>query len=81
MRSGKRNTMKLIDAGALHKAYMELRNFKQNPQSGDWISLRAVPLTTVIRMLNEAPIIETKQVKYFDEEEKVWKVGSVIVNE
>lgn len=50
--------MKLIDADALHKAYMELRNFKQDPQSGDWISLRAVPLTTVIRMLNEAPSID-----------------------
>ena len=53
--------MRLIDADALHKAYMELRNFKQDPQSGDWISLRAVPLTTVIRMLNEAPIIEPKR--------------------
>lgn len=49
---------RLIDADALHKAYMELRNFKQDPQSGDWISLRAVPLTTVIRMLNEAPSID-----------------------
>ena len=50
-----------IDADALHKAYMELRNFKQDPQSGDWISLRAVPLTAVIRMLNEAPTIEPKR--------------------
>ena len=47
-----------IDADALHKAYIELRNFKQDPQSGDWISLRAVPLTTVIRMLNDLPSIE-----------------------
>ena len=50
--------MRLIDADALHKAYIELRNFKQDPQSGDWISLRAVPLTTVIRMLNDAPSID-----------------------
>ena len=50
--------MRLIDADALHKAYMELRNFKQDPQSGDWISLRAVPLTTVIRMLNDTPSID-----------------------
>ena len=28
-----------------------------------------------------APTIETKQVKYFDEDEKVWKIGSVIVDE
>ena len=53
---------RLIDADALHKAYMELRNFKQDPQSGDWISLRAVPLTTVIRMLNKAPTIDAVEV-------------------
>ena len=41
---------------------MELRNFKQDPQSGDWISLRAVPLTTVVRMLNEAPTIDAVSV-------------------
>lgn len=27
-----------------------------------------------------APSIETKQIKYYDEEEKVWKTGSVIVD-
>lgn len=60
--------MRLIDADALHKAYMELRNFKQDPQSGDWISLRAVPLTTVIRMLNDAPTIEPKRGEWIDAE-------------
>lgn len=62
--------MRLIDADALHKAYMELRNFKQDPQSGDWISLRAVPLTTVIRMLNDAPsidIVRCKECKHREE--------------
>ena len=29
----------------------------------------------------DAPIIRTKQVKYYDEDEQVWKVGSVIVDE
>ncbi len=52
-----------IDADALHKAYIELRNFKQDPQSGDWISLRAVPLTTVIRMLNDLPSIDIVRCK------------------
>jgi CTP synthase (UTP-ammonia lyase) len=28
-----------------------------------------------------APTIKTKQIKYFDEDESVWKVGSVIVDE
>jgi len=30
-------------------------------------------------ILKGAPTIKTKQVKYYDEDEKVWKVGSVIV--
>lgn len=67
--------MRLIDADALHKAYIELRNFKQDPQSGDWISLRAVPLTTVIRILNDAPSIdivrckECKWIRYCETED------------
>lgn len=28
----------------------------------------------------QLPIIKTKQVKYFDEDEKVWKTGEVIVH-
>ena len=31
--------------------------------------------------INLAPTIKTKQVKYFDEDEKVWRTGEVIVNE
>ena len=33
------------------------------------------------RKIRKAPTIKTKQIKYFDEDEKVWKVGSVIVDE
>lgn len=37
-------------------------------------------LDEIIRIDQEqAPTIETKQIKYFDEEESVWKIGSVIV--
>ena len=28
----------------------------------------------------QLPIIKTKQIKYFDEDEKVWKIGEVIVD-
>ncbi len=28
-----------------------------------------------------APTIKTKQIKYFDEDENVWKIGSVIIDE
>lgn len=31
--------------------------------------------------IRKIPSIETKQTKYFDEDEKVWKIGSVIVDE
>lgn len=27
------------------------------------------------------PTIKTKEIKYFDDDEKVWKIGSVIVDE
>ena len=37
----------------------------------------AIPLN----VLDSAPTIKTKQIKYFDEDEKVWKIGSVIVDE
>ena len=32
-------------------------------------------------MINSAPTIKTKEVKYFDEDESVWKIGRVIVDE
>lgn len=28
-----------------------------------------------------APTIKTKQIKYYDEDEQVWKIGEVIVDE
>ena len=31
--------------------------------------------------IRKIPSIETKQIKYLDEDEKVWKIGSVIVDE
>lgn len=37
-------------------------------------------LNQFIDYLEEAPTIKTKQAKYFDEDEKVWKIGEVIVN-
>lgn len=34
---------------------------------------------TFKHMVEDAPTIQTKEVKYFDEDEQVWKIGSVIV--
>lgn len=32
-------------------------------------------------LIDDAPTIATKLIKYFDEDENVWKVGEVIVDE
>ena len=32
------------------------------------------------RRADDAPTIKTKQVKYYDDDEKVWKIGEVIAN-
>ena len=34
-----------------------------------------------IHTLEFAPTIKTKEIKYYDEEESVWKIGRVIVDE
>lgn len=34
----------------------------------------------VLSIVTDAPTIRTKEVKYFDEDENVWKIGEVIVN-
>ena len=31
-------------------------------------------------LLDKTPTIKTKQIKYFDEDEKVWKIGAVIID-
>ena len=33
------------------------------------------------KYVDNAPTIQTKQIKYYDEDEKVWKIGEVIVDE
>ncbi len=37
--------------------------------------------STVHGLINSAPTIKTKQIKYYDDDENVWKMGSVIVDE
>lgn len=34
-----------------------------------------------VENIDSAPSIKTKQIKYFDEDEKVWKIGEVIVRD
>ena len=61
--------MRLIDADAI-----DYRNDRLHDQSPDFIG----GVVYANACVNEAPTIETKQVKYFDEDEKVWKIGKLI---
>jgi len=73
--------MRLIDADAL-KNFIKDQYFKCDMPE-EWGNGVMWATSQINHYCNkaEAPTIETKQVKYFDEDEKVWKVGSVIVNE
>lgn len=70
--------MRLIDADALndamyHEAF-ETDSEMQKWDSGCWIRYKMFE-----NAISDTPTIETKQIKYFDEDEKVWKIGEVIV--
>jgi hypothetical protein len=60
--------MRLIDADELYER-MLVRMVMTAYQS------------TALSVIDLAPTIRTKSVKYFDEDEKVWKQGEVIVSE
>ena len=73
--------MRLIDADALKEEIL-----KWLPSDPCGVEEKEIPFETdiVVSMmltLEDAPTIKTKQIKYFDEDEKVWKTGSVIVDE
>jgi hypothetical protein len=63
--------MRLIDADKLKKDLSENYVFYGFRQL----------LNDFYEVLDSAPTIKTKQVKYFDEDESVWKVGEVIVRD
>lgn len=61
--------MRLIDADAL------IENFGKLTVE---LWLDSVEEAEIVSLIGNAPTIETKQVKYFDEDEKVWKIGNII---
>ena len=68
--------MRLIDADELIvDLRLDFNTFPSAPQYGTVCSTYGVTM----RQIEDAPTIETKQIKYFDEDENVWKIGSVIV--
>ena len=73
--------MRLIDADKLKEEIL-----KWLPSDPCGVEEKEMPFETdiVVSMmltLEDAPTIKTKQIKYFDEDEKVWKTGSVILDE
>ena len=66
---------RLIDADKLIKSIESDRNCSDMPSQ--WID--GVNYAIDLIELYE-PTIRTKQVKYYDDDEKIWKIGDVIVN-
>lgn len=62
--------MRLIDADRLLTERMKSKYY--HLPNGD----TAIPIIDI----EHAPTIKTKQIKYFDEDENVWKTGEVIVD-
>jgi len=70
--------MRIIDADKL-KEQVCLDKFEKITHSPE---RRMVTFDEVLVFIDTyASSIETKQIKYFDEDEKVWKIGEVIVDE
>ena len=74
--------MRLIDADkvimALRLEYPIMPMFKELRE--EW-NLKTEGYCKAERVVLETPIVKTKQIKYFDEDEGVWKIGEVIVDE
>ena len=67
--------MRLIDADKL------IETIKNTANLGGWIGAAVYHIKQVaIKYIGDAPSIKTKEVKYYDEDENVWKVGEVIVD-
>lgn len=80
--AGKEQTMsRYIDADALKDEVL-----KWLPSDPCGVEEKEMPYETdivvsMMQTLEEAPTIKTKEIKYYDESENVWKIGEVIVDE
>lgn len=78
--------MRLIDADALgnkmyHEAFENDASYKESNPMAKWDSGLWIRYKMFENAINDVPAFNTKEVKYYDEDEKVWKIGSVIVDE
>ena len=73
--------MRLIDADEFERC---LQNYRPYVDSGRFNAIQTEVnqvLDCIEYEIEDAPTIKTKQIKYYDEDEKVWKTGEVIVDE
>ena len=78
--------MRLIDADTLenkmyHEAFENDASYNERNPMAKWDSGLWIRYKLFENTINDVPTITTKEVKYFDEDEKVWKIGSVIIDE
>lgn len=64
--------MRIIDADKLNVDFYDEYETEDDAYAYAYVSMHQI---------DKAPTIETKQIKYFDEDEKVWTIGRVIVDE
>ena len=68
---------RLIDASALCEALMTRWSIADKNAEK---MIQEVMADVVTPIVVSQPTIKTKQIKYYDEEEKIWKIGEVIVD-
>ena len=82
----KERAMRIISADALydamyHEAFENDASYNEKNPMAKWESGLWIRYKMFENCLDNAPTIETKQIKYFDEDEKVWKIGNVIMEQ
>ena len=75
-----------INADALenkmyHEAFENDASYNERNPMAKWDSGLWIRYKLFENTINDVPTVTTKEIKYFDEDEKVWKIGSVIVDE
>lgn len=70
--------MRIIDADAMCEAL--LTRWHTADKNAKKI-IKEVMADVVVPIVVSQPTIETKEIKYYDEDDSVWKIGRVIVDE
>ena len=71
--------MRIIDADKLFEWYKGQRT-KYPIKKNDTSQYNTLMMYEIFDEIDDAPTIKTKQIRYYDEDENVWKTGEVIVD-